>query len=113
MRKIVLSIAAGIMCLGLTSAAADARDVHHGRPVAVRGHVVAPNHVVHTGPAYFHDHAVRFSGGYYYRGFDHNHWARRVWDPVHRRYQFWDSGLNTYFYWYAPGNCYYPVTYCP
>ncbi|HYT92653.1 MAG TPA: hypothetical protein VEL76_28310 [Gemmataceae bacterium] len=102
MRKIYLSIAAVVLGLGLTGAAANAAAPHRPGTVVVRG-----------GPGYYRDHSVRFNGGYYYRGRDHHHWARRVWDPAHRRYQYWDSGLNTYFYWYAPGNCYYPTTYCP
>src|SRR2546427_171723 len=102
MNKIVLSIAAGILGLGLTGAVAEARDLHRPGLVAVRG-----------GHAYHQDHGVRFTGGSYYRGRNHPHGAGRFWDPPHRRNQYYDSGLNSYYYWYAPANCYYPVTYCP
>jgi hypothetical protein len=63
--------------------------------------------------AYYRTHAVRFTGGYCYRGYTHHHWTRRVWDARCHRYNYYDPGLHCYFYWYAPANCYYPVTYCP
>ena len=104
MKKLLLGlVAAGGLCLGGLTGTADAAH----RPT---GHVVR---VVHTTRAYHVTHGVRFSGGYYYRGRDHHHWTRRAWDPVHRRWNYWDPNLNVYYYWYAPGNCYYPVTYCP
>jgi hypothetical protein len=102
MHKIVLGLAAGV--LGLTLAGtADARPPAHGH-----GH----GHRVHGGHAYYHSQARRFSGGYYYVG-PHHHWTRRVWDVRYHRWNYWDSDLQIYFYWYAPGNCYYPATYCP
>jgi len=101
MRKLVLGLTASV--LGLTFAGtADARPVaHHGYG---RGH--------HERHAYYESHARRFKGGYYYVGHQ-NHWSRRVWDARCHRWNYFDPGLGIYFYWYAPGNCYYPVTYCP
>src|SRR5262245_24934281 len=104
MRKLLLGLAAA-GAFGLTGLTGTADAAH--RPT---GHVAR---VVHGSRAYYRDHGVRFSGGYYYRGHDHHHWTRRAWDPVHRRWHYWDPNLNVYFYWYAPGNCYYPITYCP
>jgi hypothetical protein len=107
MRKLLFVLAAGVLGLTLVGTA-DARPRSHGHaPPAVRakyhGHAVR---------AKYHGHAVRFKGGYYYVGHQ-DHWARRVWDAPHRRWLYFDGGLQVYFYWYAPGNCYYPVTYTP
>jgi hypothetical protein len=99
MRKIVLSLAAGVASLALTSAPASAHEPHRGREPAVR--------------SYYREHGHAFKGGYYYVGRDHHHWTRRVWDPVHCRYNYWDPSVCCYYYWYAPANCYYPVSYCP
>ncbi len=98
MRKLLLTLAAGALGLVLTGTA----DAHGG--YGRHGHAVAAHH---------HGHAVRFRGGYYYPGRDHPHWARRVWNARLSRFEYFDPGLNISFYWYAPGNCYYPVTYCP
>jgi hypothetical protein len=102
MKQIFLALAAGVMGLSLagTADAAPHRGGSHGR-----GHVVTRS--------YHHGHGVRFSGGHYYRGRNHHFWSRRAWDPVHRRYQYWNPHYRVYYYWYSPGNCYYPVTYCP
>jgi hypothetical protein len=97
------SVAAALLGLATLTGTADAAH-------PPRGHV---NHVVHGGRAYYHNHGNRFSGGYYYRGFNHNHWSRRVWDSRYRRWHYWDPYYNSYYYWYAPGNCYYPITYAP
>jgi hypothetical protein len=103
MRKIALTIAAGVLGLSLAGSA-DAAPAHRG-----------PAHAPRHAPArvYHQSHGVRFSGGYYYRGYNHHHWSRRVWDPVHCRYQYWDPYYNCYYFWYAPANCYYPITFCP
>jgi hypothetical protein len=96
MKKIIFGVAA-VALLGLTTltgtAEAHVRGGHHG--------------------GYYSHHGVRFSGGYSYHGFNHHHWGRRVWDPVRCRWNYWDPYLQVYYYWYAPGNCFYPVTYCP
>jgi hypothetical protein len=103
MRKIFLSVAAGV--LGLTLAGtAEAHNGGHGH----RGHGGYHGHHGHV-----HGHGIRFKGGYYYRGRSCHFWTRRVWDSRCHRYQFWSPAYNCYYYWYAPANCYYPVTFCP
>jgi len=105
MRTMFLSLAAGLAGLALTGAA-DAHPSHHAplhRHAPVRRHV----------GAYYKSHAVHFKGGYYFPGRDHHHWARTVWDARFHRYNYWDADLSVWFYWYAPGNCYYPVSFCP
>ncbi len=95
MKKLIFGLAAAaVLGLGTLTGTADA---------APHGH--------HGG--YHAHHGVRFRGGYYYTRYSHPHWGRRVWDPAHRRWNYWDPSLQIYYYWYAPGSCYYPVTYCP
>jgi hypothetical protein len=97
MRRVLLFLAVGVLCLGLTGAASASPARHH-----------APAH-----RGYYHNHASHFSGGWYYRGRDHHHWSRTVWDARYHRYNYYDPGLQSYFYWSPAANCYYPVTYCP
>jgi hypothetical protein len=99
MRRMLLGVAACALGLALAGSAEA-----HGAPWAP-----AP----YAGPAYNRVHGVRFSGGYYYPGRRHPHWAYRAWDARHHRYNYYDPYLRCYYYWYAPGGCWYPVTYCP
>ena len=71
----------------------------------------APIHGPTHGHAYYHTHGVRFSGGYYYHGYNHSHWGHRTWDPVYRRYNYWDPSLRVYFYWCPVRGGYYPCGY--
>jgi hypothetical protein len=96
MRRALLGLAACALSLSLAAGAADA----HGP--AARAHA-----------AYCEQHGVRFSGGYYYAGRHHDHWSCRVWDAGCGRYHYYDPHLRCWYYWYAPGSCYYPVSYCP
>ena len=98
MKKILLPACALLLGFAFVGSAT-AADHHHGSA-----------HVQVHGSAHV-DHGVRFSGGYYYRGQDHNHWERRVWDAHYGRYQYYDSYYHCYYYWDAPSGCYYPV--CP
>jgi hypothetical protein len=94
MKRIFLSLAAGLLGLSL-SGPAEARDRYE--------------HPGHYQGAYYKSHARAFGGGYYYEGRDH-HWAHRVWDVAHHRYHYWDPDLGCYFYWSAEHSCYYPTT---
>jgi hypothetical protein len=101
MRNVLLSMAAGVVGLALAGTA-------NAQPVVVGGHPPAVGV-----RAYYRDHGVRFSGGYYYVGRDDHHWTRRVWDPVHHRYHYYDPYLRVYYYWDPARQCYYPIDYCP
>ena len=98
------------MKLGLFGLAAAAALAAGAGPASAQTVVVpAP----YAGPAYYRAHGVRFSGGYYYPGRSHPHWAYRAWDARHHRYNYYDPYLRCYYHWYAPGGCWYPGTYCP
>jgi hypothetical protein len=99
MRRVLLGLAACALGLALSGSA----EAHGGHRAP------APHH----GPAYHHGHGVRFGGGYYYPGRNHPHWSYRVWDTRYHRYNYYDPSLRCFYYWYAPGACWYPVTYCP
>jgi hypothetical protein len=99
MKKILLGLAVCLAGLGLAS------EAKAGVPAVVK------KTVGHRGGHYYHRHGVRFHGGYYYRGRYHNHWGRRVWSTVYRRYQYWDVYLRVWYYWDDSRSCYYPVGY--
>jgi hypothetical protein len=101
MKKILL--ATGALVLGLTFATTASAHEHR---VVVHGH----RRVV-VGHAYYLDHGIRFAGGYYYRGFDHHHWAYRVWNPVVCRYEYYDPNLQVFYYWSPNRACFYPIGY--
>ncbi len=100
MRRIVIGLAASALGIVALAGTADASS-HGGHRPAAHSH------------SYYRDHGQRFRGGYLYRGRDHHHWTRTVWDPVCRRYQYWDPSLSVWYYWYPADNCYYPVSYTP
>ncbi len=96
MRRVLLGLACALG-LALSAGAAQAHGYH--------GHV--------SGAAYYHNHGVAFSGGWYYPGYHHNHWSHCVWNARYGRYHYFDPYLRCWYYWNAPGNCYYPVPYAP
>jgi hypothetical protein len=93
MRRILLTVAACALGLTLTST------VEAHPPRHARAHV------------YYRDHGVRFSGGYYFVGRHHHHWAYKVWDARCNCYHYWDPDLHCFYYWNTGRGCYYPVGY--
>ena len=100
MKKLLLTTSA--LLLGLTFAGSATAHEHHGHHGSVR---------IVVGVPYYRDHGVHFAGGYYYRGYDHPHWAYRTWDPVYARYVYWDPYLHCYYFWDAGRGAWYPVGY--
>jgi len=100
MRRLFIGLTAGalgIVGLTATPSIASARENHghsHGR-------------VSHRESGH------RFRGGYYYHRHDCPVWTRRVWNAGCGRWEYLDPGLNVWYYYYTPGDCYYPITYCP
>jgi hypothetical protein len=94
----------GVVGLAATPASADAKEHGHGRG---RYHHEEHRH------AYYREHGVHFSGGWYFRGRDHHHWERRVWNQRCHRWEYWEPDLCVWYFW-SPGDCcFYPVTYSP
>jgi hypothetical protein len=100
MRRILIGLAAGALCVVGLAGSANAREFHY------RGHA-------HGHPAHFRGHGHRFSGGVYYSRHAHPVWGRRAWDAHYRRWQYWDPNLSVWYYWNPTAGCYYPTTYCP
>jgi hypothetical protein len=98
MKRFLLSSCALLLGLTLTGSAT----AHEPHFVQGHGHAVAP---------YYRDHGIRFAGGYYYRGYEHRHWAYRTWDSYRACYLYWDPYLTCYFSWDAGRDCWYPVGY--
>ena len=90
LKKLLLGAALAVGGLALTTTTAEAQGPHRGpRP-------------------YYRTQGVRFNGGYYYNGRNHNHWGGRVWNARFGRHHYWDRDLKCYYYWHAPRNCYLP-----
>jgi hypothetical protein len=61
--------------------------------------------------AYFRNNAVRFNGGYYYAGRNHNNWTWSYYSPGYGSTFYYDPGASSWYYWYAPQKRYYPASY--
>jgi hypothetical protein len=61
--------------------------------------------------SYHEEHGYRFSGGYYYRGYEHNHWTYRYWYSHYGCYTYYCPSTYCWYYYYPQHNCYYPVSY--
>jgi hypothetical protein len=91
LKKVFLGVAALVLGLAVTGTASAA---NHGGP----------------GPRpYYATAGVKFSGGYYYKGHNHNHWGGRVWNARYGRYHYWDPYLKCYYYWAPDRGGYFPV----
>ena len=102
MRRILFGLTAGVLgIVGMTvlSGTADAKGFH--------GHGISHGH------AYYHSYGHRFRGGYFYYRDHCPVWTRRVWNTTLLRWEYLEPDLNVWYYYYAPGSCYYPVSYCP
>ena len=104
MRQLLFGLVAG--ALGLTLAGSASAHDRDDDPYPYRPRGPRPPADVRN---YHRDHGVRYRDGYYYRGRQHDHWARRVWDARHRRYHYWDAGLRCYYHWCPDRRGYYPV----
>lgn len=85
-------------------------------PVHRPAHVkpIAPVHTTRfTGKHYHHRHGHQFRYGFYYRGFNHNHWTRHYWDARYGTFLYYDPYALAWYYWCAPHYTFYPVAYVP
>jgi hypothetical protein len=96
MNKTLFALVAGVACLVGLGMASEAN----------AGVVVKTNVVV--GRPYYQTHAVRFSGGYYFAGYNHHHWGHRNWDARRGCYVYWEPSLRIYFYYDNARGGYYP-----
>ena len=94
MKKVILGVAALVLGLAITGTASANGPRHGGshRP-------------------YYASHGVKYRGGYYYSGYNHNHWGYKSWNARYNRYHYWDPYLKCFYYWSPSYNCYYPVDY--
>jgi hypothetical protein len=63
-----------------------------------------------SGPSYFSHYGTRFSHGYYF-GRNNFYWNRSYWYSRYGCYCYWNPYASSWYYWYAPGSCYYPISY--
>ena len=102
MKKTLIAVAAAVACVIGLGVANEAK-----AGVVVRASV--GKHYGHDrGPSYYRDHGVHYSGGYYFRGRNHDHWGHRVWDSHYHRYNYWEPNLRIYYYYDAGLGGYYP-----
>ncbi len=64
-------------------------------------------------PNYHLKFGVKFSGGYFYKGFHHYHWSKVYWSPGYGCRVYYDPYTLVEYYWCPWDNCFYPVTYKP
>ncbi len=69
-----------------------------------------PSHSFPTGQAYFSHYGTKFSHGYSFRR-NNFYWNRSYWSSRYGCYYYWNPYASGWYYWYAPGNCYYPISY--
>jgi hypothetical protein len=60
-----------------------------------------------------HRHDMRFSGGKFYAGREHNHWKSCYFEERSGCYLYLDPSTRDYYYWCERDDCFYPVSYCP
>jgi hypothetical protein len=53
---------------------------------------------------------TKFSHGYYF-GRNNFYWNRQCWSNRYRCNCYWNPYACCWYYWYAPGSCYYPLSY--
>jgi hypothetical protein len=111
MGKIMAALGVTAMFLaGAAPAEASGVEVRVGPVAVVAGDRVGRPLPTPVGRPYYMAHGARFSGGYYYPGRHHAHWAFRVWDPGCGRYHYYDPYLRGYYYYDRARLGYYPVT---
>lgn len=64
-------------------------------------------------PHYDLKYGVKFSGGIFYKGFDHYHWSKIYWNPTYGCRVYYCPFTRVEYYWCPWDNCFYPVTYKP
>jgi hypothetical protein len=96
MNKVLFGVAAAVACL-LGVAAGESR-----------AEVIIKKTTVVAAKPYYQTHGVKYSGGYYFAGRYHNHWAHRVWDAHYGRYHYYEPSLRVYFYYDTARGGYYP-----
>jgi hypothetical protein len=92
---------------------------HHGhhRHDHYRGHYHGYHYYGHHyghGYKYGYGHGFygsKFKYGWYFPGKYHYHWSKRWYSPSYKCWFFYCPRTYVWYYWYAPGVCYYPVTY--
>ncbi len=68
------------------------------------------SHHFPTGQSYFSRYGTKFSHGYYF-GRNNFYWNRSCWCSRYGCYCYWNPYAYGWYYWYAPGSCYYPISY--
>src|SRR5262245_61147340 len=102
MKRLLFGMMACVLGLGVTGEASAAPRKVVKKTVVVRGRsaparIAGHRHGVARG--YHLRHGVRYRGGYYYRGINHRHWSKRLWNPTYRRYHYWDPYVRCWYYY--------------
>lgn len=56
---------------------------------------------------------VKFEHGYFYEGFEHNHWSRTYFSNTYGCKIYFDPYTRSEYYWCVPDHRFYPVNYRP
>jgi hypothetical protein len=110
MSRLLLIAVAAVLPLGLANPA-QARGPGHSYSGSFHStYHGGPSHSYSTGQSYFSRYGTRFSHGYYF-GRNNFYWNRRCWSSRYGCYYYWNPYASGWYYWYAPGSCYYPISY--
>ena len=65
-------------------------------------------------PADYHlRYGVKFEHGYFYEGFEHNHWSKIYFNSIYGCKIYFDPYTRVEYYWCVPDHRFYPVSYKP
>ena len=56
---------------------------------------------------------VKFEHGYFYEGFEHNHWSKIYFNNIYGCKIYFDPYTRVEYYWCLPDHRFYPVSYKP
>src|SRR5262245_46965667 len=121
MKKTILTLTAVTLSLTATAAAraGDKPSNHdHGTVFVNKTTTYIAPKVTYNTPTFgftnYHlTHGVAFQYGYFYKGFDHNHWSNVFFHNGFGCKIYTCPFTHCDYYWCRPDNCFYPVHYRP
>lgn len=125
MKAVILTLAATLafsasLFAGPPSHKSGGSSFHNGNTnIHVGNNVNFSNRNIHVEPTFksFPDyhltHGIKFSGGIFYKGFEHHHWSKIYWSSIYGCRIYYCPYTLVEYYWCPWDNCFYPVTYKP
>lgn len=110
MSRLLLIAAAAVLPLALANPA-QARGPGHSSGGSYHSmYRGGSSHSFPTGQSYSSRYGTKFSHGYYF-GRNNFYYNRCCWSSRYGCNCYWNPYACGWYYWYAPGCCYYPISY--